>query len=69
MAKYKLVQKTETNGEVWYSIRKDDKYVDNSYTRNIEDATQMLDKFIKGKPTEPIFKIIKTIEIDENKTN
>ena len=63
MAKYELVEKTETNGEVWYSIRKDDKYVDNSYTRNIEDAIQMLDKFIKGKPTEPIFKIIKTIEV------
>mgnify|MGYP001587967624 FL=1 len=66
MAKYELVEKTETNGEVWYSIRKDDKYVDNSYTRNIEDAMQMLDKFLKGKPTEPVFKIIKTIEIDEN---
>jgi hypothetical protein len=69
MAKYELVEKTETNGEVWYSIRKDDKYVDNSYTRNIEDATQMLNIYSKGKPTEPIFKIIKTIEVDENKTD
>jgi hypothetical protein len=66
MAKYELVEKTETNGEVWYSIRKDDKYVDNSYTRSVVDATEMLDKFLKGTPTEPIFKIIKTIEVDEN---
>ena len=65
MAKYELVEKTETNGEVWYSIRKDDKYVDNSYTRNIEDATQMLNQYIKGKPTETIFKIIKTIEVND----
>jgi hypothetical protein len=65
MAKYELNEKTEINGEIWYFIRKDGHYVDNSYTRHIEEATQMLEEIIKGKSSDPIIKVIKTIEIND----
>jgi len=66
MAKYELVEKTEIDGQIWYYIRKDGNQVNGSWTLRIEQAQQMLDQFEKGKPTEPIFKVIKTIEVDEN---
>jgi hypothetical protein len=69
MAKYELVEKTEVNGEVWYYIKKDGKYVNNSYSRQIEDVEKMIKELINGKPSEPIIKILKTIEVDENETN
>lgn len=65
MAKFELVKKTETNGDVWYSIRKNELYVDNSLTRDFEMSCEMLESFKKGKQSEPIFEIIKSIEIDE----
>lgn len=69
MAKYELMQKTETNGEIWYFIRKEDGIisVENSWTKNIERAEEMLEGLKNGKPSEPIFEILKTIEVDENK--
>ena len=70
MAKYELVEKTEINGDVWYYIRKDEGFsITDSWTRKLEEAQKMLEEFEKGKPSEPIIKILKTIEIDENKTN
>ena len=66
MAKYELVEKTEINGEVWYLIRKDGYYVSDSVTRKLEEAETMLSKLEQGKPSEPIFKTLKTIELDEN---
>jgi len=70
MAKYELVEKTEINGDVWYYIRKDEGFsINDSWTRKLEEAQKMLEEFEKGKPSEPIIKILKTIEIDENKTN
>ena len=66
MATYELKEKTETNGEVWYFIHKDGKYVDYTYTTNIDEASQMLDKYASGEQnSEPIIKVIKTIEVDE----
>lgn len=65
MAKYELNEKIEFNGEVWYFIKKDGKYVDNSYTRNIEEATQMIEEIIKGKSSDPVIKVIKTIEVND----
>ena len=70
MAKYELMEKTETNGEVWYYIRKDDGFsVNSSWTTKLEDAEKMFKELEEGKSPEPIIKILKTIEVDENKTD
>jgi len=62
MAKYELMEKTEVNGEVWYYIRKDEGFsVENSWTKKLEDAEKMLEEIQKGKPAEPIIKILKMI--------
>ena len=37
--------------------------------KNEEDAEKMFQELEKGKSSEPIIKILKTIEVDENKTN
>jgi hypothetical protein len=66
MAKYQLMEKTENNGEVWYYILKEDGFsVNNSWTKIIGDAEKMFEEIQKGKPTEPIIKILKTIEVDD----
>ena len=65
MAKYELFEKTETDGRVWYFIKKDGNLVDYSYTQDYEEAHKKIYEFVNGKPSEPIFKIIKTIEIDD----
>lgn len=62
MAKYELIKKTENNGEVWYSIRKDGYHVSNSTTLDLKTAELLLEEFEKGKPAEPIIEILKTIE-------
>lgn len=66
MAKYELLKKTEVDGEIWYHITKDGYHVNESYTRYLEEAVELFDKFIKGKPTEPIIELIKTHETDED---
>ena len=66
MKKYQLMEKTENNGDVWYYIRKDDGFsVENSWTKNLQDAEKMFQQIQKGKPTEPIIKILKTIEVND----
>jgi hypothetical protein len=69
MTKYEIVERTEVNGQVWYHIRKNDDHVEGTFTRELEEAEKNLEELLKGKPTEPIIKILKTIEVDENKTN
>ena len=66
MAKYEIVERTEVNGQVWYHIRKDDDHVEGSFTRELEEVEKNLEELLKGKPTEPIIKILKTIEVDES---
>ena len=66
MAKYELIEKTEVNGNVWYKIVKDGVYVSDSYTQDYQEALRLLDQLVSGKPSEPIIKVIKTIEVDEN---
>jgi hypothetical protein len=67
MAKYELMEKTENNGDVWYYIRKDDGFsVENSWTKVLIDAEKMFEEIKKGKATEPIIKILKTLEVNEN---
>jgi len=66
MAKYELVKETEINGKVWYHITKDNLHVNESWTRSLDEANELFEELVKGKPSEPIIEIIKTIEIDEN---
>jgi hypothetical protein len=65
MAKYELVKKTEVDGDVWYHITKDGYHVDETYTQYLDEANELFDKFSKGKPSEPIIEILKTIEIHD----
>ena len=68
MAKYELVEKTEVNGEVWYYIQKENGFsVNNSWTKNLEDAEKMFKELEQGKSSEPITKILKTIEVNDEK--
>jgi hypothetical protein len=67
MAKYELIKKTENNGDVWYFIRKNEGLsVENSWTKNLDDAEKMLKELENGKLAEPIFETIKTIEVNED---
>ena len=67
MAKYELMEKTENNGEVWYYIRKEDGLsVTNSWTTRLEKAEEMFRELEEGKSSEPIIKVLKTIEVNEN---
>lgn len=65
MAKYEIVERTEVNGQVWYHIRKNDDHVEGTFTRELEEVEKNLEELLKGKPTEPIIKILKTI-VDES---
>jgi hypothetical protein len=67
MTKYELVEKTEINGQVWYKIVKNGAYVSDSYTQDYKEAIRLLDQLVIGKPSEPIIKVLKTIEIDEER--
>jgi hypothetical protein len=67
MTKYELMEKTEYTGETWYYIRKNDGFsVENSWTKKLEDAEKMFKELEEGKSSEPVIKILKTIEVDEN---
>jgi hypothetical protein len=69
MAKYELVEKTEVNGEVWYHILKDGYHVNETYTLNLQAAEIIFEELIKGKPSEPIIKILKTTEVNDKNDN
>jgi hypothetical protein len=65
MAKYELIKTTDVNGEIWYNIKKDGYHVNQSFTKDIDIALEMLEGFEKGKQSEPIIEVIKTLEIDD----
>ena len=66
MTKYELMEKTEYTGEIWYYIRKDDGFsVENSWTKKLEDAEKMFKELEEGKSSEPVIKILKTIEVND----
>ena len=69
MAKYELVKETTINGIVRYSIEKDGNYVNRSVTLSLEEAEDFLNIIAKGGDLETLRQTIKTIEVDENKTN
>jgi hypothetical protein len=67
MTKYELMERTENNGELWYFIRKDDGFsVNNSWTKNLQDAEKMFKELEQGKSSEPTTIVLKTIEVNEN---
>jgi hypothetical protein len=70
--KYELVKKTEISGDVWYHITKDGEHVNETYTRELEEAEKLFGKIVDGYLIEPKIEILKTLKIqdkDENKTN
>ena len=67
MAKYELIKKTEVDGSVWYKIDKDGMHVNESYTRDLGEAQKHLEELVNGtRLSEPMFKTLKTIVVDEN---
>ena len=57
---------TNPDETIVYFIRKNGIHaVDGSFTTKLNDAEEMLKEFENGKPSEPIFETIKTIEVKE----
>ena len=69
MTKYELVKETKINGLVQYSIERDGHYVSRSVTESLEEAEKFLHILTKDGSLENLKETIKTIEVDENKTN
>jgi hypothetical protein len=67
MAKYELVKITNTDETIVYFIRKDGVHsISGSFTTKLYQAEIMLENFERGKPDEPIYETLKTIEVEEN---
>lgn len=69
MTKYDLVKETKIDGTIQYSIEKDGKYVSRSVTHTLAQAEEFLNILAKGGDLETLRQTIKTIEVDEDKTN
>jgi hypothetical protein len=67
--KLELVKETKPNGTILYSIEKDGSYVNNTATTMLEEAERWFTAIENGSNSLTLKEIIKTIEIDENKTN
>jgi hypothetical protein len=65
MTKYELVKATNPNGSIFYHINRNGRYIDGSLTGSLNVAENMLQEFENGKPSEPIFETLKTIEVEE----
>jgi hypothetical protein len=66
MTKYELMKITNPDETIVYFIRKNGDSVSGSFTTKLNEAEEMLKEFEKGKPSEPIYETLKTIEVDEN---
>ena len=69
MAKYEIVKETSYTGSVLYSIEKEGLYILNSCSQDLFKVEEYLRNIIINGEQEKIKEVIKTIEIDENKTN
>ena len=67
--KYELVKKTEIDGKVWYHITKDGEHIDKTYTRELDEANELLDKIVQGYLPETKIEILKTLEIHDKDDN
>ena len=65
MTKYELMKITNPDETIVYFIRKNGDSVSGSFTTKLNEAEEMLNDFEKGKPSEPIYETIKTIEVEE----
>ncbi len=69
MAKYELVKETTINGIIRYSIEKDGNYVSRSVTHSLEEAEKYLHIATINGTLDTLRETIKTIEVNEDKTN
>ena len=65
MAKYELIKKTEVNGEIWYHITKDGSHVNETWTKNLNEANEMFSNLETNTILEPIIEVLKTYEIND----
>jgi hypothetical protein len=65
MTKYELMKITNPDETIVYFIRKNGDSVSGSFTTKLNEAEEMLKEFEKGKPSEPIYETLKTIEVEE----
>ena len=69
MTKYELIKETRIDGVIQYSIEIDGRYVSRSVTFNLEQAEEYLRILSEKGNLETIKETIKTIEVNEDKTN
>jgi hypothetical protein len=69
MTKYEIVKETSFTGTILYSIEKDGTYVINSCSQDLFKVEEYLKNILENGEKEKIKEIIKTIEVNENKTN
>ena len=69
MAIYNIVKETSFTGATLYSIEKDGKYIMNSASGDLTKVEDYLHRIVTNNEQEIIKETIKTIEINENKTN
>ncbi len=67
--KLELVKEIKINGEIRYSIEADGRYIHHSLTDNLQQAEEYFNKIADGGSTEIFKQILKTTEINENKTD
>jgi hypothetical protein len=63
---YELVKKTEINGDVWYHITKNGEHINETYTKELEEANELFEKIVNGYLTEPTIEILRKLEIHDN---
>lgn len=67
MTKYELVKVTNPDNSIVYFIRKNGAdSISGSFTTKLNEAEEMLKQLENGKPSEPIFETIKTVEVEES---
>ena len=69
MTKYEIVKETSFTGVVLYSIEKEGQYIINSCNTDLSKVEEYLQTLLTNGEQQRIKETIKTIEIDENKTN
>ena len=69
MAKYELIKKTEVDGAVWYHITKDSLHVNETWTKDLNEANEMFSQVEKTMILEPIIEVLKTYETNDTNDN
>ena len=69
MTKYEIVKETSFTGVVLYSIEKEGQYIINSCNTDLSKVEEYLQNILTNGEQERIKETIKTIEVNEDKTN